>query len=245
MNNANTMSISWLMLIIRSLLFLAFQLLIAIVFIILDSPPVWNASAAWWPIAIVLTNLVCLALLIHLYQQERKQFWDIFRPERQFIKQDLLFLLGFLVIAGPIGYLPNVLSAKWLFGDPQIALDLLVRPLPVWAAILSFAFFPLLQGVVEIPTYMVYALPRLESQGVRPWMAVALASFFLSAQHIFAPLLLDLRFVIYRLVMFMPFAILIALVMRWRPRLMMYMAVIHVLMDMSVAVMFLMVMQVP
>ncbi|MBE2224976.1 MAG: hypothetical protein IAF02_25780 [Anaerolineae bacterium] len=59
----------------------------------------------------------------------------------------------------------------------------------------------------------------------------------------FVPFLPDARFIIYRLVMFLPFAILIALVMHWRPRLMPYMAVIHVLMDMSVAVMFLMVMQ--
>lgn len=45
-----------------------------------------------------------------------------------------LALLGTLVIAGPLGYLPNLLLANWLFGDVQAPLDLLVRPLPVWAA---------------------------------------------------------------------------------------------------------------
>lgn len=39
--------------------------------------------------------------------------------------------------------------------------------------------------------------------------------------------------------MFLPFAILIGLVMPWRPRLMPYPALIHVLMELSVAVMFL------
>ena len=233
----------WLMLVTRSLLFLAFQAGIALAFLLSGSSEAWHASAGWWPFAIIFTDLVCLALLIHLYRQEGKCFWNVFRVERQFIKQDLLFLLGFLLIAGPLGYLPNILSARWLFGDPQIALDLLVRPLPAWAAIASFALFPLLQGLVEIPTYMLYSLPRLEAQGMRPWLAVALASFFLSAQHIFAPFLPDGRFITYRLVMFLPFAILIALVMRWRPRLMPYIAVIHTLMDMSVAVMFLMNMQ--
>jgi hypothetical protein len=42
--------------------------------------------------------------------------------------------------------------------------------------------------------------------------------------------------------MFFPFTVLIAVVMRWRPRLMPYMAMVHFLMDMSLAVMFLMVM---
>ena len=232
-----------LMLIIRSLLFLTFQALIGLVILSLGSSTAWTVSAAWWPFAIIFTDLVCLVLLIRFYRQEGKRFWDVFRIERRFVKQDLLFLLGFLVMGGPLGYLPNILSAQWLFGDPQIALDLLVRPLPAWAAVFSFVFFPLLQGLVEIPTYMLYVLPRLESQGVRPWLAVALVGFFLSAQHIFAPFLPDGRFITYRLVMFLPFAILIALVMRWRPRLMPYIAVIHTLMDMSVAVMFLMNMQ--
>ncbi len=233
----------WLMLVARSLLFLALQALIALIFLLSGSVDSWNASAGWWPFSIIITDLVCLALLIHFYRQEGKRFWDVFHVERKFIKQDLFFLLGFLVIAGPLGYLPNLWCARWLFGDPQIALDLLVRPLPVWAAIASFALFPLLQGLVEIPTYMLYALPRLEVQGLHPWLAVALASSFLSAQHMFAPFLPDSRFITYRLVMFLPFAVLIALVMRARPRLMPYMAVIHALMDLSVAVMFLMVMK--
>jgi len=208
-----------------------------------DSPVAWDASATWWPFAIVFTDLACLGLLIRFYRQEGKCFWNIFRIEPQFIKQDLLFMLGFLIIGGPLGYLPNLLSAQWLFGDPQVALDVLVRPLPAWAVITSLMLFPLLQGLVEIPIYMLYAMPRLEAQGLRPWLSVTLASFFLSAQHIFAPFLPDGRFITYRLIMFLPFAILIAVVMRTRPRLMPYMAVIHVLMDLSVAVMFLMVMK--
>jgi hypothetical protein len=233
----------WLMLVIRSLLFLTFQALIALVFLFLGSATAWTASAAWWPFAIIFTDLACLGLIIRFYRQEGKRFWDVFRIERQFVKQDLLFLLGFLVIASPLGYLPNVLSARWLFGDPQVALELLVRPLPVWAAVTSVALFPLLQGLVEIPTYMLYALPRLEAQGLRPWLAAALASFFLSFQHMFAPFLPDGRFITYRLVMFLPFAVLIAVIMCWLPRLMPYMAVIHALMDMSVAIMFLLNMQ--
>ena len=231
----------WLMLLVRSLLFFGFQALISLIFLLMGSQMAWNDSAAWWMIAVTLTDLVCLAFLINFYQQEGGRFWNIFRLERPFVKQDLLFMFGFLVILGPVGFLPNILSARWLFGDPQTALDMLVRPLPAWTTILAFVSFPLLQGLVEIPTYMFYVLPRLEKQGVRPWLAVSLVVFFLSAQHVFAPFLLDWRFIVYRLVMFLPFAVLIALVMRWRPRLMPYMAVVHALMDMSIAVMSLMV----
>ena len=242
MKKSNTLN-PWLMLVIRSLLFLAFQAGIALVFLVKGSPDSWNDSAAWWMMAVVLTDLVCLTLLVHLYQQEGKRFWNIFQLERQFVKKDLLFMLGFMVITGVAGFLPNILTAQWLFGHPQIALDLLVRPLPAWAAITSLLFFPILQGLVEIPTYMLYVMPRLEKQGAHPWLAVSLASLFLSSQHIFAPFLQDMRFITYRLIMFLPFAILIGLVMHWRPRLMPYMVVVHFLMDLSLPVMSLMIMQ--
>ena len=232
----------WLMLVIRSLMFLGFQFIIGLILFNPDQSGFWFESAAWWPISIILTDLAGLFLLIRLYQQEGKRYWELFHIKRQHIKKDLLLMLGFMVILGPVGFLPNILSAQWLFGDSQIALDLLVRPLPVWAAILSFLAFPLLQGLVELPTYMLYVMPRLEKQGVKPWLAITLTGFFLSAQHIFAPFIPDLKFITYRLVMFLPFAFLIAIILRWRPRLLPYFAVIHVLMNLSIGVMFLLAM---
>jgi hypothetical protein len=232
----------WVMLVIRSLLFLVIQTSIGLIFLNNNLSNLWDGSAAWWPFSIILTDIICLVLLIHFYHQEGKRYWDVFKIDRQHVKKDLLFMLGFLVLLGPVGFLPNILSAQWLFGDPQIALDLLVRPLPVLAAILSFLSFPLLQGIVEIPTYMLYVMPRLEKQGIRPWLAITLTGFFLSAQHVFAPFIPDLSFITYRLIMFLPFAFLIAVVIRWRPRLMPYIAIVHVLMNVSIAVMFLFVM---
>jgi len=229
----------WMMLFIRSLLFFVFQTSIGMVLLKNNHSSLWDASAAWWPITIILTNLINLVLLIKFYSQEGRRYWDVFQVDRQHIKKDLLFMLGFLVILGPVGFLPNILSAQWLFGDPQSALDLLVRPLPVWAAILSFLTFPLLQGIVEIPTYMLYVMPRLEKQGIRPWVAISLTGFFLSAQHVFVPFIPELRFITYRLVMFLPFAFLIAIIIRRRPRLMPYIAIVHILMNLSIAVMFL------
>jgi hypothetical protein len=55
----------------------------------------------------------------------------------------------------------------------------------------------------------------------------------------FAPFIPDGRFILYRLVMFLPFALLVAVVIRQRPRLMPYLAIVHILMDMSIAIMFL------
>jgi len=50
-------------------------------------------------------------------------------------------------------------------------------------------------------------------------------------QHVTLPLLLDARFILRRLLMFMPFALLMAVVLRWRPQLLPYLVVVHMLMD--------------
>jgi hypothetical protein len=49
----------------------------------------------------------------------------------------------------------------------------------------------------------------------------------------------DVRFIIWRAFMFMPFAFLVGIVLRWRPSLLPYLAVIHVLLDAAFASMLL------
>jgi hypothetical protein len=79
-------------------------------------------------------------------------------------------------------------------------------------------------------------MPRLSALSGRRWLSWLLASFFLAAQHIAVPLLFDGRFILWRLLMFLPFALLVGLILAWRPRLLPYMIVIHALMDISVVV---------
>lgn len=188
---------------------------------------------------VTIANLICLVVLLRLYQAEGQRFWDIFRIERQHSLGDLLLLVGVFAIGGPLAYFPNVLLAGWLFDDPQTVLTLFVRPLPLWAAWASIIIFPLTQGLVEIATYMAYAMPRIEARGLRPWQAVLLSGIFLGLQHFAMPLLFDGRFFLWRLLMYIPFACWVAVLMRWRPRLLPYIAIVHLLMNMSFATMFL------
>ena len=229
----------WVMLPARSMLFVTFQALFALEFYLTGSTTACEAGASWWPFVVIITNLVGLIVLIRLYQVEGKRFWDVFRVERQHILGDLLLLVGIFAIGGPLAYFPNVLLAGWLFDDPQTVLTMFVRPLPLWAAWASIVIFPITQGLVEIATYMAYVMPRTEAQGLRPWQAVLLSGIFLGIQHAAAPLLFDGRFFLWRLLMYVPFACWVAVLMRWRPRLLPYIAVIHALMNMSFATMFL------
>jgi hypothetical protein len=227
------------MLFSRVSLFVGFQALFAAGFWIAGSTGAWDESAAWWPFTVTLTNVVCLVALVTLFRTEGANYWRIFQIRRETVKGDLLALLGTLVLLGPVSFLPNILLANWLFGDAQSALNLLVRTLPLWAAVGGLVLFPVTQGLAELATYFFYVMPRLEVQGVSRWQAVTLTSLVLGLQHVGVPFLLDGRYLVWRGLMFIPFAFLAGIVLRWRPSLLPYMAVIHILMDAAFAAMLL------
>ena len=234
----------WLLLPARTIFFLVGQALIALILLIFSGVSDWQASAAWWPMAVALADIFCLYLLIRWYKKEGKNFFSEFRFFRQTFWKDLGFVLLSLVIGGPLSVFPNFLLSTWLFGNPEATLDLFVGSLPLWAVVVSGIFFPLGQALTEIPMYMRYIAPKLEGKsvsgyGMKPWLAVGLASLFLSLQHITAPLVLDVRFIIWRALMYLPFAIYVGILIRWRPRLLPFIAVIHWLMNLSFVFMYL------
>ena len=227
------------MLPIRLFLFAGIQALVALIFFLFGKENAWTASTNWWPLIVFIANLICLFLLIRFYKAEGSSFWNIFKFQKEFVGKDLLAILGFLVVASPVAFLPNILLGNLFFGDITNALALFIRPLPMWAVVLSILTFPLTQGLVEIPTYMMYVMPRLEKGGLPRWAAILLPTLFLAAQHIAIPLVFNGSFILWRFLMFLPFALLVALVIKWRPRLLPYIAIIHVLMDISTAMMLL------
>jgi hypothetical protein len=229
----------WLMLFSRTALFFTVQALFAFAFYLSDSASAWEEGANWWPIAVAAANLVVLALLIRLFKAEGKRYWDIFRFERRHIKGDLLAVFGVTLLAAPVSYLPNVMLSTLLFGSPEATLDLFIRPLPLWAVYLSILVFPLTQGLTELPTYFGYVMPRFKAQGMQKWLAISLPALMLGLQHIAVPLLFDMRFITWRALMYIPFAFLLGIAIHWRPRLLPYFAIIHVLMNISLAPMFL------
>lgn len=229
----------WLMLFSRITLFFLVQLVFAIGFYLAGSASAWDDSANWWPLTVAIADLICLVLLIRLFRAEGKSYWSIFRIERAHIWGDLLLLLGLTIVIAPVTYFPNIWLGQMLFGNSQATLALYVRPMPMWAMFFVIVIFPIAQGLTEVPTYFGYVMPRLEAQGINRWLSILLPGLMLGFQHIAAPLLFNLDFILWRGLMYIPFALILAFFFHWRPRLLPYFVVIHILMNMSFAVMFL------
>lgn len=230
----------WLMLISRSALFLFFQLLIALVLAAAGTQAAWVESARWWTFVAFLANFVSIYLLVRVFTAEGKRYFEVIRFSRQTVKTDLLWFFGSSLIGMPIAAAPmNILGAA-IFGDPMIPTYMMFKPLPTWAFVLSF-LFPLTIAFAELPTYFGYVMPRLESQLKNGWMAWLIASLALAAQHMFLPLILDGGFILWRLGMYLPFALFAGLMIKIRPTLLPYYMIVHALIDFSAVAVYLMI----
>jgi hypothetical protein len=228
------------MLVIRPVLFVFWQAVIAGLLAVrgVDNP--WGASAAWWPWTAILTSLACLVMLSVLLRREGGQLRDLYRLDRRYIGRDILLVVGLSVLGLPVSYLPSLALGAWLFGSMQVVYRMFFQPLPMWAAVSAVILFPIMISLSELPTYFGYVMPRLEALSGRRWLAVLLPSFFLAIQHGALPLIFDARFIAWRVIMYVAFAALVGLLLRWRPRLMPYLIVGHYLMDLMTIVTILM-----
>lgn len=222
----------WLMLFSRSALFLIAQLLITLVLTLSGTANAWQESPRWWPFFAIFANIFSVFFLVKLIGSEGGRYLDLLRFSRKTWKKDLLWLLGTSVIGLPLAMAPMGNLATLLFGDPMAPINLMFRPLPTWAFVLSF-LFPLTIPFAELPTYFGYVMPRLSAQLKNGWAAWLISALVLGAQHCFLPLILEPRFILWRLGMYLPFALFAGLVLKLRPSLMPYMVIIHGLMDIS------------
>lgn len=221
------------LLVSRLILFLLFQCLIAIV---LRS---WTRSEGYWLLTATLTNLVSIALLLHLYRSEGRSYLSLFRFDRLTYRKDVRVFILLALLIGPVAFAPNYLLSKWLWADVVIPYEMMFRPVESWLAIVLLFAFPVTIVLAELATYFGYIMPRLYERLGSKWLAVALPVLFLSLQHMTLPFIPDLRFFIYRGLVFLPFAALIGIALYKRPALFPYFAILHGVMDLGTAVMFL------
>ena len=230
----------WLMLLSRSALFFIFQLLIALGFRLAGMSPAWKEAARYWTFMALSANLASIYMLIRLYRAEEKRYLDAVKFSRTTWKKDVLWFLGATLIGMPVISAPMNLLGRAIFGDPMIPVYMQFQPLPAWALVLSL-LFPVTVAFAELPTYFGYCMPRIAARLENGWLVWLIASFFLGAQHMFLPLLLDGRFMLWRLLMYMPFALFAGFFLKLRPSLLPYFMIVHALADFSAVAVYLMI----
>jgi membrane protease YdiL (CAAX protease family) len=230
--NKISSTIPFAMLSSRLILFLVFQAAIAL---FLSS---WEASQKYWLLTATLVNLVCILLLYLLFKRENRKLINLFRFNRTSFRKDLLIFIGLTLLIGPIAFFPNNLLSIWLWGNAEVPFKMMFQPIGKSLAYFLLLVFPISIAFAELATYFGYIMPRIEKQLNNKWISILLPVLFLSIQHCALPFIPDIKFIIYRGLVFFPFALLLGISIHKRPSLFPYFAILHGIMDFGTAIMF-------
>ena len=226
----------WGMLALRTVLAVAFQALVALLFVMGRSGDPWRSAADWWLGWFALVSVANLALLRWLLHREGRRLRDLYRVDRLSRRADVRWVAIGLAVATPVAIIPNLLVGQVLWGSAEPGAELSFRAIPVVGALVILVAFPIVHAAAELPTYFGYVMPRLASAHGWRWRALLVPALVLSTQHVFLPLLFDWRFIVWRGLMFLPFALWLGFVIQRRPSTLPYLVVAHGVLDLSLPV---------
>jgi len=230
------MAWAWGVLASRTAAFLVAQAAIVAALAASGASEPWWSSAAWWPVAATLANVFGLALLAWRLRVEGVGWRALLLPATSSRRRDGLTALGLLPLLAAAAALPPILIAQALWGDPTVGQNLLLAPLPGWAAWTALLLFPATTAAVELPTYGGYVLPRLRSAGLSAIATVLIVGLVLGVQHGALPFVPAAQFFVWRTTAFVPLALVFIGLLAWRPRLLPWFVGVHFLLDAAAGV---------
>jgi uncharacterized protein len=224
----------------RTILWIASQAILALVFLAVRHPHPWHEAGNWWVVYGNLTDICCLLGIRHFLRREGIRIRDLIGPVKMRWGHDLFYGLGLIVAAIPLLALGSYLARVWLFGaaEPEkIAPYLMQRHAPpLWATLYSLVVWWIVQSATEEITYQGYVLPRLEALTGQSWVAVLVVAFWWGVQHCAVPFVFEWRYIAYRSVAFLPL-LLVFMVLYLRTRRLAPFILAHWPLDFSVALM--------
>jgi hydrogenase-4 membrane subunit HyfE len=226
----------WGMLALRPVLAIVLQSIVALLFVVGGNADPWRAAADWWLGWFALVSVINLILLRWLLHREHRRLRDLYRIDRLKRGADLRWVAIALAVAAPVAILPNLFVGQALWGSAEPGAELSFRAIPVVAAVVILGVFPIVHAAAELPTYFGYVMPRLAATHGWRWRALLVAALVLSTQHVFLPLLFDWRFIAWRALMFLPFALWLGFAIQRRPSTLPYLVVAHGVLDLSLPV---------
>ena len=217
-----------LMLFARAACAVGAQAVVAALFALRASPTPWRDAQPWLPVYGTLIDAGCLALLWRLTRREGIGLFDLVGFERARLARDMLLGLA-LIPVSLVFIFAGTYGAGWIvYGTASQPYFLGGLPLP--AALYGVLVWPFIWGLTEQMTYNGYLLPRFQVLSRSTSVAIAIVAFAWSMQHAFMPLTFNAKFMAFRALGSVPFAV-VETLLYLRLRRLVPLALAHALMD--------------
>ncbi len=200
---------------LRPLLFFTVQALLALGYSCFHRSGPWHEAGRWWNVYGTPVDIGCLIGLRIYTRKEGIRLRDLIGPVRLRSGHDVFLGLGLFVLIFPIFLGGSVLAQRLLYGSLDTARSAYLtqgHTLPIWAFVYSVTVWWAISSPTEEMIYQGYALPRLRALTGRAWLAMIVVGFWWAAQHAMLPFVPDSKYLLFRLMQFLPGVFVIMLV---------------------------------
>lgn len=155
----------------------------------------------WWSVIASALNIVTILVLWRICKRRHITYRELMHYEKNkgSVLKGILFIVLMLLISMAGMYL-----AGWLcYGELPYLAPMMIAPIPPYLAIINVLVLPITTTIAEDGLYLGYGVNGFQSK----WTAVFIPAFFYALQHSFIPTMLDMQFITYRFLSFLPLTI--------------------------------------
>lgn len=157
-----------------------------------------------WSIVASAVNIATIFLLLFV-TQETGGYKKLINFKKGSTKPIQIIKITFLILFLGMGGM--YLAGFICYGVIPYAAPMLITPIPLWMAIINLFVLPVTTALAEGGLYLGCGVNQIKNK----YVAILLPAFFFALQHSFIPVLLDVKYISYRFLSFLPLTILLCL----------------------------------
>ena len=157
----------------------------------------------WWTIVATIVNVITIVVLVFAAKKNGMTYWELigYRKGNTKISQVVVVSIIVLVIGTGGMYLAGYLC----YGVIPYSSPMMIAPIPKVLAIINFLPLPITTALAEDGLYLGCGVNQIENK----MLAIIFPAFFYALQHCFIPTLFDAKYILYRLLSFLPLTIIL------------------------------------
>ncbi len=167
-----------------------------------------NSDISSWSVIASITNILTIYILTVTAKSRGMTYSQMINFRKgQFKANDILLIIAFSAVA----MAGMLLSGLVCYGtiQPEVSLRL-IAPIPPLFAVANFLLLPITATLAEDGLYLGCGTARIANK----YTAVIVPAFFYALQHCFIPAIFDVRYMVYRFLMFLPLTVIFCLYYR-------------------------------
>ena len=162
-----------------------------------------DISNIWSVVASIINILFILALI--MITKKQGGYLKLINYEKGKTRPKQVFaMIGIILLVGMAG----MYLAGWIcYGVIPYAAPMMIAPIPVVPAVINLIVLPVSTALAEDSLYLGCGVRQFENK----FAAIIVPAFFFAVQHSFIPTLIDVRYIIYRFISFLPLTVILCM----------------------------------